>query len=92
MYVNLSIMRPNADFADQTRDSMHRFAATARAQPGCIACATLADGESSSLYGLAVWESEDAAHAAGPALNAAVADDDFESWLAGMDHHTLTEV
>jgi hypothetical protein len=45
-----------------------------------------------SLYGLAVWESEDAAHAAGPALNAAVADDDFESWLAGMDHHTLTEV
>lgn len=92
MYVNLSIMRPHQDFRAETAGSMRRFAAAARTQRGCIACSTFTDGESTALYGIAVWESENAAKAAGPALMAAVADDDFETWVTEMENHRLTEV
>jgi quinol monooxygenase YgiN len=92
MYVNLSVMRPNPGHEAATVDSMHRFAAAARTQDGLILCSTFRDPDSTALYGLAVWDSEQASAAARAALMAAVQDDDFDTWVADMENHHLTEV
>jgi quinol monooxygenase YgiN len=91
MYVSLSIMQPNAGHVADTVESMKGFAATARSQKGLVLCSTFQDAESSRLFGIAVWESEDAARAAGPALMATVENDDFETWGAEMENYRLVE-
>jgi quinol monooxygenase YgiN len=85
-------MRPHPGYESETADSMQRFAEVARRQPGCVLCSTFRDEESGDLRGIAVWESEQAAQTAGPELMAAVADDDFETWVAEMDNHRLSEL
>jgi quinol monooxygenase YgiN len=92
MYVNLSVMRPNPGQDDATVDSMRRFAAAARAQPGCVMCATFRSEESGDLYGIAVWESEAASAEAGPKCMEAVAGDDFDVLVAEMENHRLIEL
>ena len=92
MYVNLSVMRPNPGQDAATADSMQRFAAAARAQPGCIVCATFRHEESGELYGLGVWESEQASAAGSAASRSAVAGDDFDVLVASMENHRLTEL
>lgn len=92
MYVNISIMKPNEGYEQQTIESMHRFGAAARSQKGLKLVTTLRDTESGSLLGLAIWESEDAARDANPALMAAVEDDDFDTWISEMQNFRLREV
>jgi Antibiotic biosynthesis monooxygenase len=92
MYVNLSVMTPNPGHDAATADSMQRFAAAARAQPGCVLCATFRDQESGKLYGLGVWESEQASADGGAACMSAVADDDFDVLVADMENHRLIEL
>jgi len=92
MYVNLSVMRPNPGQDPATVDSMRRYAAAARAQPGCVMCSTFRDEESGALYGLAVWESEAASADAGEASMRAVQDDDFDVLVAEMENHRLIEL
>jgi hypothetical protein len=92
MFVNLSIMKANPGHDDELADSMRRFAVAARAQAGLSVCTTLRDAETGDLVGLAVWESAQAARAAGPAIMAAVADDDFETWVAESANYGLTEI
>jgi heme-degrading monooxygenase HmoA len=92
VFVNLSIMKPNQGHEQDTIDSMHRFGEAARAQSGLQLVTTLREPESGDLYGIAVWETEEAARAASGALMAAVANDDFETWVAEMQNFRLEEV
>jgi heme-degrading monooxygenase HmoA len=92
MHVSLSIMKPNDGYESETIESMHRFGAAARTQDGLRFVTALKDAGTGELIGLAVWESQAHAHSAGPALMAAVAEDDFESWVAEMRNFDLTEV
>jgi quinol monooxygenase YgiN len=92
MYVNLSVMRPNPGQDTATADSMQRFAAAARGQPGCVVCATFRDEQSGELHGLAVWESEQASADGSAACMSAVENDDFDVLVASMDNHRLIEL
>lgn len=92
MYVNISEMRPNDGYESETVESMHRYGKAAREQAGLLLVTTLKDRDSGHLFGVAVWESEDAARAAGSALMAAVAEDDFDTWMAEMSNRRLDEV
>jgi quinol monooxygenase YgiN len=79
---HIAIHRPKPEYRDAVIDSMHRFAAAARSQPGLIEVHTLADARSDALFGFAVWESIDAMTAARPAMSAAIEGDDFDTWEA----------
>jgi quinol monooxygenase YgiN len=92
MYVNLSVMRPNRGQDAATADSMQRFAAAARAQPGCIVCATFRDEDSGELYGLGVWDSPQASADGSAACMSAVENDDFDVLVAEMENHRLSEL
>ena len=92
MYVNISIMKPNAGYEQQTIDSMHRFSKAARGQGGLKLVTTLRDASTGDLFGLAIWESEEAARAASSAMMAAVENDDFNTWVADMKNFWLAEV
>jgi hypothetical protein len=92
MFVNVSVMKANPGHEDALADSMRRFAVAARTQPGLTMCTTLRDAETGDLVGLAIWESEQAARAAGPAIMAAVAGDDFETWVADSTNYGLSEI
>ena len=92
MHISLSIMRPNPGNESATIDSMHRFGQAAKTQPGLPLYTTMRDQETGELVGLAVWESEEAAKAAGPALMAAVENDDLDAWVAEMRNLRLEEV
>jgi hypothetical protein len=92
MYVSLSIMKPNPGHEGSVIDSMHRFGEAAGSQPGLTLVTTLRDPGSGDLVGLAVWESAEAAHNAGPVLADAVKDDDFGTWVADMRNLKLGEV
>jgi len=92
MYVNLSVMKPNPGQDAATVDSMQRFAAAARVQPGCVMCATFRDQDSGELYGLGVWESEQASADGSAACMSAVAGDDFDVLVAEMGNHRLIEL
>jgi hypothetical protein len=90
VYLNISVMRPVDGHEQDLIDSMHRFCNAARAA-GSTFCTTVRD-ETGALVGVAAWESQDAARAAGPALMQAVEADDFDSWVAEETHHRGSEV
>jgi heme-degrading monooxygenase HmoA len=92
MFVNLSVMKPNPGHEDALADSMRRYRAAARTQAGLTLCANLRNDDTGDLVGLAVWESAEAAQAAEPALQAAVADDDFATWVANASNSRLREI
>jgi hypothetical protein len=72
---------------------MHRYGAAARTQAGLISVYTLRDERKGVLVGLAVWESYEAAIAAGPALYEAIKNDDFDDWEQGsIEGFSLVEV
>jgi heme-degrading monooxygenase HmoA len=89
MYVNIVVMTPNDGYADDVRGSMERYGAAATAQTGFKHVDTI-QGANGDVFGIAVWESEDDANAARPHLQAAVADDDFETWVADMHMHPFS--
>ena len=82
MFVQVSIHRPHADKEALLLDSMYRFSEAARTQPGLREVYALKDHRTGHLVGIAIWESREAAHAARPAILAAVEGDDFEAWEA----------
>jgi len=77
LFVQVSIHKPRPGHENALIASMHRYGITARGSPGNIRVHTLRDDETGTLVGLAVWESKAAKLAANPALQAAVAGDDF---------------
>jgi heme-degrading monooxygenase HmoA len=80
MFVHIAIHRPRPDKAQDVIDSMHRFGAAARTQPGLREVHTLRDQNNGTLVGLAIWDSQEAWQAARPAMWAAVEDDPFDEW------------
>jgi heme-degrading monooxygenase HmoA len=92
MYINISVHRPRPGKEDLVIDSMHRYGTAARTQPGLREVHTLKDEKAGVLVGLAIWDSEEAAIAARPALMEAVKDDDFEDWEEGVEGYRLKEV
>ena len=79
MFVNISVHRVKPDAEQHMLDSMRRFGEAARSA-GAVQAHTLRDQRSGALLGLAVWESQEAYEAAGPALIRAVERDDFDAW------------
>ena len=92
MYVKVVIMETNPGHEASVADSMHRYGAAARTQDGLQQIHTLKDRETGALVGLAIWDSEEASVAAGPALEAATKDDDFATWVSGMTGYSLDVV
>ena len=82
MIVQLSIHKPKPEHEAALIDSMHRFGAAIKGKPGLISVHTLKDPDEGQLFGLAIWESQDAMIAAAPAMMEATKDDDFELWEA----------
>ena len=80
MFVHIAIHRPRPGKAQDLIDSMHRFGAAARTQPGLREVCTLRDQNNGTLVGLAVWDSQEVWQAARPAMWAAVEDDPFAEW------------
>lgn len=82
MYISVSVHHPRPGQEAALIDSMHRYGAAAKTQSGLQQVYTLQDEAQGVLVGLAIWESEEAAIAARPALMEAVKDDDFDAWEA----------
>jgi hypothetical protein len=77
LYVQVSIHKPRSGYEPALIDSMHRYGDAARSSPGNIQVHTLKDDSTGTLVGLAIWRDEASKLAANPALQAAVAGDDF---------------
>jgi heme-degrading monooxygenase HmoA len=80
VFVSISIHHPRQRSEQELIASMHRYGAAARTQKGLREVHTLRDQRTGVLVGLAIWENREAKTAAGPALAAATAGDDFDSW------------
>ncbi|MFF2389589.1 antibiotic biosynthesis monooxygenase [Agromyces sp. NPDC058104] len=78
-YAVVSVHSPKPEHRDEVLDSMQRYSRVAREQPGLEWTGVVDDG-SGRLVGIALWESEDAAEAARPALMAEVGSDPFATW------------
>ena len=61
-------------------DSMHRFGAAMKTQPGLQRAHALQDPESGALIGLAIWDSKKDWEAARSVMLEAIKDDPFEEW------------
>jgi hypothetical protein len=75
----VSVHSPEPEHRNSVLDSMQRYSRVAREQPG-LEWTGVVDDASGRLVGIALWESEDAADAARPALMAEVGGDPFETW------------
>ena len=80
MWVHVAIHRPKPGKEKELIDSMHRFGAAMRGQPGLQQVHTLQDAENGVLMGLAIWDSEADWQAAVPLAREAVKDDNFDDW------------
>lgn len=80
MLYHIAIHRPYPDKRALLLDSMRRFAAAARTQPGLREVHTLGDVDGNILVGFAIWESHDALQLARPTLRAAIRDDPHAEW------------
>ena len=78
-YAVVSVHSPKPAHRDAVLDSMQRYSRVARQQPGLEWTGVVDDG-SGRLVGIALWESEDAAVTARPALMAEVGDGPFATW------------
>jgi len=77
LFVQVSIHKPRPGHENALIASMYRYGNAARNSPGNVRVHTLRDDDTGSLVGLAIWENKAAKLAANPALQAAVAGDDF---------------
>ena len=80
MFVQIAIHRPRPGQEQALIESMHRFGAAARTQPGLREVHTLRDPNSGALVGMAIWETKELWLAARPAMWEAVEDDNFDDW------------
>ncbi len=79
LYV-IAIHRPYPEKRQFMLESMHRFGAAARTQPGLLELHALSDAESGALVGFAVWDSKEAMMAARPKMREAIKDDPHSEW------------
>lgn len=91
-YAVVSLHSPRPEHRAAVVDSMQRYSRVARRQPG-LAWTGVVDDGSGRLVGIALWESEDAAAAARPALMGEVGADPFDEWderpIEGFRGHVL---
>jgi hypothetical protein len=81
MFVHIGIhARPKEGKEKQLIDSMHRFGAAMKTQPGLQQAHALLDSDSGALIGLAIWNSKKDWENARPAMLEAIKDDPFEEW------------
>lgn len=78
-YAVVSVHTPKPEHRDAVIDSMQRYGAVARQQPG-LEFVGVVDDEDGRLVGVALWDSAEAAEAARPALMAEVGHDPFATW------------
>jgi heme-degrading monooxygenase HmoA len=88
----MSVHTPKPGMQAQLIDSMHRFGAAGRGQPGFIEALTLRDASSGKLFGVARWESEAAWRAGVEQMRAAVRNDPFGEWEVADPEGFLLEV
>ena len=93
LFVMISIHRPHPEKAKLVIDSMHRYGEAAKRQKGLVSVHTLKDEDSGELFGLAIWDSQEAFMAARPELRKATEGDDFDTWeKEPMKGHRLRSV
>ena len=80
MFVHIAIHHPRPGQEQGLIDSMHRFGAAARTQPGLREVHTLRDPNSGALVGMAIWETKEAWLVARRVMWDAVKDDNFGDW------------
>jgi heme-degrading monooxygenase HmoA len=80
VFILMSIHHPKPGYESALVDSMHRYGASIKGQPGLRGIHTLKDQGSDRLVGLAVFESEADFERLAPLARAAVKDDPFEVW------------
>lgn len=80
MFVHMSIHYPKAGQEKFLIDSMHRFGAAIKGQPGNFDSHVLKDEKTGCLIGIAAWASKEQWQAARLAMIEAVKDDDFDAW------------
>lgn len=80
MLVHLAIHRPRPGMEAPLGESMTRFGAAMRGQPGLVDVFALRDPRTNALVGLALWETKAHWEAARPAMWAAVKNDPFGEW------------
>jgi heme-degrading monooxygenase HmoA len=91
MIVHVSIHTPKPGKEQDLIDSMHRYGAAGRGQPGLVDVKTLRDRHTGRLIGMARWEDEESWQAGVEAMRAAVADDPFDEWEAAEVEGFLLE-
>lgn len=91
MIVHLAIHDPKPEHVDDLIDSMYRFAAAGRSQPGLREVHTMRDARSGKLFGLAIWESRESFEDGVPAMRAAVRNDPFLDREEGVPDVYLLE-
>jgi len=78
-YAVVSVHSPKPEHREAVLDSMQRYSRVAREQPGLVWTGVV-DDEEGRFVGVAVWESQEVAGNARPALMAEVGDDPFATW------------
>jgi heme-degrading monooxygenase HmoA len=92
MIIHMSIHTPKDGKDQDLIDSMHRFGAAGKGQPGFIEGLTLRDQRSGRLVGMARWEDEASWRAGVEAMGAAVENDPFDEWEAAKVESFLLDV
>jgi heme-degrading monooxygenase HmoA len=93
MFVSLAIHRPKPGAEAGMIDAMHRFRDAAQGALGLQRIHTLRASEAGVLVGLAIWDTEDAFHAARVGMRVAIAGIDFSALEdAGPEMYFLVEV
>lgn len=80
MFVHMSIHYPKPGKEELILESMGRFSAAMKKQPGHISGHALKDEATGRLIGLALWESREAWEKGIPAVRDVVKDDPFNEW------------
>ena len=80
MFILMSIHHPHPEYEAALIDSMHRYGAAIRGQPGLVSIHTLKDANSERLVGLAIFESEADFLRLAPIAREAVKNDPFDKW------------
>ena len=92
MFILMSIHHPRPEHRAALLDSMHRYGAAIRGNPGLRGVHTLQDARSTRLVGLAIFDSQADFERLAPLARAAVQDDPFDVWEeVEIDGLMLTE-
>jgi len=80
MFVHLAIHYPRPEYVDDVLASMHRVDKAAAGTVGLIQIGAWRDQNSNRLFGLAMWESQEAFQAAAERIFQVVENDPWDRW------------